>query len=80
MPAPAVARTSKVATTAASESFATTTEIYDRFGRLYQVTEPNNTVTRYDYDAANHLSHVCQGFTAAPVPRTGGSTTTTAAC
>src|SRR6185369_404341 len=56
-----IARTSKVATTGASETFSTTTEIYDRFGRLYQVTEPNSTVTRYDYDAANHLAHVCQG-------------------
>jgi RHS repeat-associated protein len=57
-----VTRTVRVATTATGESFATTTETYDRFGRLYQVTEPNNTVTRYDYDPANHLTHVCQGW------------------
>jgi RHS repeat-associated protein len=59
-----VARTSRVATSATGESYATTLEVYDRFGRLYQVTEPNNTVTRYDYDAGNHLAHVCQGVTA----------------
>src|SRR5262249_15289578 len=42
-----VTRTVKVATTAIAESLASTTETYDRFGRLYQVQEPNGTITRY---------------------------------
>lgn len=57
-----VTRQAKVATSATSESLATTTETYDRHGRLHQVTEPNGVITRYEYDAGNHLKRVCQGF------------------
>ncbi len=56
-----VKRSAKVATGATSETLATTTEVYDRFGRLYEVTEPNGVVTRYEYDTGNHLRRVCQG-------------------
>jgi RHS repeat-associated protein len=61
-----VARTAKVATgyDAATgnpvETSATTTELYDRQGRLWQVTEPSgmggaNVTTTYGYDAMNRL-------------------------
>lgn len=50
----------KVATSSTAETFATTSEIYDRFGRLYEVVEPNGTRTRYEYDAGNRLKRVCQ--------------------
>jgi len=60
-----VARTVKVATSAAAETSQTTTEVYDRHGRLFEVTEPNNVKTRYEYDVANRLAKVCQGFNAA---------------
>jgi len=60
-----IARTVKVATSTASETGATTTEIYDRYGRLYEITEPNGTITRHDYDVGNRLSKVCQGATGA---------------
>jgi len=53
-------------------------EIYDRFGRLYQVTEPNNTVTRYAMTRPITCRTSARASPAAPVPRTGGSTTTTA--
>ncbi len=58
-----VQRTVKVATSTASETFASTTEIYDRYGRLYEMTEPNNVKTRYDYDVGSRLVKVCQGAT-----------------
>lgn len=58
-----VARTAKVATSTTGEASATTTEVYDRHGRLYEVTEPNGVKTRYEYDAGNRLSKVCQGAT-----------------
>jgi RHS repeat-associated protein len=58
-----VSRTVKVATSTSTETNATTTEIYDRYGRLYEVTEPNGSKTRYEYDGANHLRKVCQGAT-----------------
>ena len=40
-------------------SNATTTETYDRQGRLWQVTDPANTVTEYTYDIGGRLSKVC---------------------
>ncbi|HSG40535.1 MAG TPA: hypothetical protein VLE27_12915, partial [Thermoanaerobaculia bacterium] len=58
-----VSRTAKVATSTTAETSATTTEVYDRFGRLYEVTEPNGTRTRYEYDVGNRLSKVCQNAT-----------------
>jgi RHS repeat-associated protein len=58
-----VSRTAKVATSSTAETSQTTTEVYDRHGRLYEVTEPNNVKTRYDYDAGNRLAKVCQGVT-----------------
>jgi RHS repeat-associated protein len=62
-----VSRTVKVATTyntgtgTASETVATTNEIYDRQGRLIQVTEPNGVITKYEYDVGSRLKRVCQG-------------------
>ncbi|HEV7922812.1 MAG TPA: hypothetical protein VGR02_18655 [Thermoanaerobaculia bacterium] len=38
---------------------ATTTETYDREGKLWKVTEPNNVVTSYSYDIGNRLRSVC---------------------
>jgi YD repeat-containing protein len=58
-----VSRTAKVATSSTAETSQTTTEVYDRHGRLYEVTEPNNVKTRYDYDVGNRLAKVCQGVT-----------------
>jgi RHS repeat-associated protein len=60
-----VARTLKVATSATTEASQTTTEVYDRHGRLFEVTEPNGVKTRYEYDVGNRLAKVCQGFNAA---------------
>ena len=60
-------RTLKVATSynpgtgAAVETAATTTELYDRQRRLLQVTEPNGTITKYEYDFGGRLNRVCQG-------------------
>jgi YD repeat-containing protein len=50
----------KVATAVGSETTATTTEEYDRQGRLWKVTEPSgsgggNTVTTYTYDVGGRL-------------------------
>jgi RHS repeat-associated protein len=59
-----VSRTAKVATGPTAETGAATIEVYDRQGRLYEVTEPNGTKTRYDYDVGNRLAKVCQGATA----------------
>jgi RHS repeat-associated protein len=58
-----LSRTAKVATSTTNENSTTTTEVYDRHGRLYEVTEPNGIITRYDYDVGNRLSKVCQGAT-----------------
>jgi len=55
-----VTRTVKVATSAAGEVAAATTEVYDRQGRLAEVTEPNGVLTRYEYDVGNRLKKVCQ--------------------
>ena len=51
--------------TAVTETQATTTEIYDRQGRLYQVLEPANpdgtvTTTTYGYDVGSRLASVTQ--------------------
>ncbi len=51
------------ATGAINEAMATTTEIYDRQGRLWRVTEPSgagdaNVTTTYTYDAGNRLRTV----------------------
>jgi RHS repeat-associated protein len=54
-----VSRTVKVATVPA-EGSVTTTETYDRFGRLYEVLEPNGVRTRYEYDVDGTLTRVCQ--------------------
>jgi RHS repeat-associated protein len=58
-----VARKVKIATTTGSETTATTTEIYDRQGRLLSVTEPSgtggaNVTTTYGYDVGNRLASV----------------------
>jgi RHS repeat-associated protein len=58
-------RTVKIATSTASETSAGTIEVYDRYGRLYEVTEPNNVKTRYEYDVSSRLVKVCQGATGA---------------
>lgn len=63
-----VARAVKVGTSysagTVSESTATTTEVYDRQGRLYQVQEPaeanGTTTTTYTYDVGNRLTRVQQ--------------------
>jgi RHS repeat-associated protein len=41
------------------ESLGTTTETYDRQGRLWKVKEPPGAVTEYTYDIGNRLSKVC---------------------
>lgn len=58
-----VDRTVKVGTVLGSESPATTTEIYDRQGRLLSVTEPSGSggslvTTTYGYDVGSRLSSV----------------------
>ncbi len=58
-----VDRTMKIATTVSSETAVTTTEVYDRHGRLLQVTEPSgdggaNVTTSYGYDVGNRLASV----------------------
>jgi RHS repeat-associated protein len=60
-----VIQTFKIATSTGAETNASTIELYDRHGRLYEVTEPNNVKTRYDYDVGNRLIKVCQGATGA---------------
>jgi RHS repeat-associated protein len=65
-----IARTLKVGTTSTAETNATTTEVYDRFGRLYEITEPNNIKTRYDYDMADRLVKVCQNASGAACGQT----------
>jgi RHS repeat-associated protein len=58
-----VSRAVKIATAVGSEASATTTEIYDRQGRLASVTEPSgsagaNVTTSYGYDVGNRLVSV----------------------
>jgi YD repeat-containing protein len=58
-----VDRVVKVATAQGSETAATTTEVYDRQGRLVSVTEPSgsagaNVTTSYGYDVGNRLASV----------------------
>jgi RHS repeat-associated protein len=58
-----VDRTVKIATSSGSETAATTTEVYDRHGRLLSVTESSgsggaNVTTTYGYDVGNRLSSV----------------------
>jgi RHS repeat-associated protein len=58
-----VDRTVKIATAQGSETSATTTEIYDRHGRLVSVAEPSgsggtNVTTFYGYDVGNRLASV----------------------
>ncbi len=56
-------RAVKIATAAGTETSATTTEVYDRQGRLWRVTEPSgdagaNVTTSYKYDIGNRLRQV----------------------
>lgn len=56
-------RTRKVATSSTSETDVSTTEEYDRQGRLWKVTENSGStndkvVTTYTYDAGDHLTSV----------------------
>ncbi len=60
-----ITQTVKVATSTSGETNASTIEVYDRYGRLYEVTEPTNAKTRHDYDVGNRLVKVCQGATGA---------------
>jgi RHS repeat-associated protein len=58
-----VDRKVKIATAVGSETQSTTTEVYDRQGRLLSVTEPSgsggaNVTTTYGYDVGNRLSSV----------------------
>ncbi len=58
-----VDRTVKIGTTVGSETASTTTEIYDRQGRLFSVAEPSGSggalvTTTYGYDVGNRLSSV----------------------
>jgi hypothetical protein len=55
-----IQRTVSIATSTTSETTATTTEVYDRQGRLYQLTEPSgsggaNVMTTYGYDVGSRL-------------------------
>jgi RHS repeat-associated protein len=73
-----VNRTVKIATAVGSEAAATTTEIYDRQGRLSSVTEPSgdsgvNVTTTYGYDVGSRLASVS---TPAFVTGTGNVTQT----
>jgi len=68
-------RTVKIATAVGSEANATTTEIHDRHGRLYSVTEPSgdagaNTITTYGYDVGNRLVSVSTPATVSGSPVT----------
>ena len=70
-----VDRTVKVATAVGSETAATTTEIYDRQGRLLSVTEPSgsggaNVTTTYGYDVGNRLVSVSTPATVSGSPVT----------
>jgi RHS repeat-associated protein len=55
-----VQKTLSIATSSTSETTATTTEVYDRQGRLYQLTEPSgtsgaNVTSTYGYDVGSRL-------------------------
>jgi len=66
-------RTVKVATGPLVYTDATTDEIYDRFGRLVDVKEPNGVHTAYGYDPAGNLTDVCMNTSlAASTPCTTG--------
>ena len=56
----------------------TNVEEFDRQGRLYQVTDGNNTITRYVYDAGGRLSSVCMKRLDSPAARVAASPTTAA--
>jgi YD repeat-containing protein len=60
-------RTIKVATSSTNPagSDVTTTERVDGQGRLWQIVEPNQTVTEYTYDGGGRLWQVCQNLTSA---------------
>ena len=45
---------------------ATTTEVYDLFGRLTRVTDANGTRTSYGYDAMDHLTSVDENDQGSP--------------
>lgn len=69
-----VERTSKVHTTlgGSSETNSTTTETYDRFGRLVEVNEPSPGIptTTYTYDVGGRLASVTQEAAATTQTRT----------
>ncbi len=74
-----VNRTVKVATSTGSETSATTTEIYDRQGRLYSVTEPSGdfsayVTTTYGYDVGGRLASVSTPATVSGTPVTQNRT------
>jgi RHS repeat-associated protein len=46
---------------------AATTEVYDRFGRLIELFEPNGTKTAYSYDAGGNLTQVRVNDGSSPV-------------
>jgi YD repeat-containing protein len=53
-------RTVSIATSTSGETSSTTTEVYDRQGRLYQLSEPSgsggaNVTTTYGYDIGGRL-------------------------
>lgn len=55
---PATTRRTMSVHTSAGETSAVTIEQHDRQNRLYSLQEPNNTVTTYTYDVADHLTSV----------------------
>jgi RHS repeat-associated protein len=68
-------RTVKIATAVGSEAAATTTEVYDRQGRLLSVTEPSgnagaNVTTSYGYDVGSRLVSVSTPATVSGSPVT----------
>jgi len=68
-------RAVKIATAVGSETSATTTEVYDRQGRLLSVTEPSgsagaNVTTSYGYDVGSRLVSVSTPATVSGIPVT----------
>lgn len=49
------------------DAFVMTTQTFDAYGRLIQVTEPNLTKTQHKYDLAGRLVEVCQNATGTPI-------------